>query len=434
MIGPSTFHLHRRQAMNLKLTAILMTGIASTAIVRADDWPAFRGPSGNGASTEKSAPLNWAPDKNIKWKVALPQDGNGSPAVSNGLVFVACSEDPKGKRRSLYCFDRKDGKQKWIKTVEFGKEEKTHETNPHCSSTPAADGKHVVVWHGSAGLHCYDFEGKETWSRDLGEFVHIWGFGTSPLIYEGKVILNTGPGKRIFVAAFDVETGKTIWEADEPMKGDGEHNEAGQWMGSWSTPVVAKVDGKDNVICTLPTRVAGFDPKDGKLLWWCDGVSHKKGDLSYSSPVVGDGLCLVIGGFGGPGFAAKLGGSGDLTANRLWRLEDRPQSIGSGIFVDGYVYQPQAGPDRIECIDPKTGKVVWKDRGAGGAYWGSVVSAAGRLYVTSQKGATVVFKPNPEKFELLATNALNETCNATPAVSNGEIFIRTYKHLYCIAE
>ena len=182
--------------MKAKLIVVVTAVLLGAGALRADDWPAFRGPSGNGLSSESKAPTTWAPDKNIKWKVALPQKGNGSPIVSNGRVFIAGSEDKEGKVRALYCFDRKDGKQLWVKKVEFGKEMRTHGTNTHSPSTPASDGKSVVVWHGSAGLHCYDFEGKALWSRDLGEFDHLWGEGTSPVIHDGKVILNSGPGKK----------------------------------------------------------------------------------------------------------------------------------------------------------------------------------------------------------------------------------------------
>ncbi len=131
----------------------------------------------------------------------------------------------------------------------------------------------------------------------------------------------------------------------------------------------------------------------------------------------------------------RLGGTGDVTAtNRVWRNEKNPQSIGSGVFVDGKIYMPFTGANVICCLDPKTGKYVWKERATGAATWGSMVSAAGRLYVTDQKGKTAVIKPNAEKLEVLATNDLGENSNSTPAISNGEIFIRTFKGLYCIAE
>ncbi|HVR86040.1 MAG TPA: PQQ-binding-like beta-propeller repeat protein [Planctomycetota bacterium] len=402
----------------------------------ADDWPAFRGPAGDGISTEKSAPTSWGKDKNIKWRVALGMPGNGSPIVSNGRVFIAGSEDREGKKRFLSCFDRKDGKELWTKTVEFGKAMPTHDTNPHSSSTPAADGRVVVVWHSSAGLCCYDFEGKELWKRDLGEFEHMWGDGTSPVIYKDLVLLNSGPGKKkVFVAAFKLASGQTVWEKDEPFKGDGEYNEDKKYMGSWTTPLIVRFQGKDQIICSMPTRLVAYAPTDGALLWSCEGLRFDKGDLSYSSPIVAGDLCVIVGGFNGPSMGVRLGGSGDVTAmNRVWRLDKSPQSIGSGVFVDGNIYIPYTGANVIDCMDPKTGKSIWRQRATGAETWGSMSYAAGRIYVTDKRGRTVVIKPNPEKLEIIATNELGEASNCTPAISDGQIFIRTDKGLYCIAE
>jgi outer membrane protein assembly factor BamB len=422
--------------MKANLTGVVTGVLLCAGALRADDWPAFRGPSGNGIAAEAKAPTAWAPDKNVKWKTALPLPGNGSPIVSNGRVFLAGSEDKEGKVRALYCFDRKDGRQLWAKTINFGKVMRTHGTNTYSPSTPASDGKSVVVWHGSAGLHCYDFEGKSLWSRDLGEFDHLWGEGTSPVIHDGTVFLNSGPGKKkVFVAAFKLASGETIWEKEEPFKGDGDTNEDGKYMGSWSTPLLIKAGGQEQLICSLPTRVAAYAPQDGKPLWSCDGLRFANGDLAYSSPVLVGDTCVVFGGFMGVGLGVKLGGSGDVTGtHRLWRLDKKvPQSIGSGVAVGDYVYLPFDQTNVIDCIDPKTGKQVWRERQKAG-FWGSMVLAGDKAYVTDQKGRTVVFKPNPEKFELVAVNELGEPSNSTPAISNGEIFIRTFKHLYCISE
>jgi outer membrane protein assembly factor BamB len=398
-----------------------------------DDWPAWRGPAGNGVSEEKKAPATWGPDKNVKWKAPLPQWGNGSPVVSKGRVFVTSAEDAGGLKRSLLCFDRKDGKQLWKAAVDFGRKEATHNTNGYCPTTPAADGERVVVWHGSAGLHCYDFEGKKLWSRELGDFPHMWGDGTSPVLHEGRVILIAGPGKN-FVTSLDAKTGKTVWQVEEASKGGADKNEKGGYLGTWATPLVVKVGGKDQIVCALPTRVVAYDPKSGQPIWWVMGVQHDNGahDLAYSSPVVAGNVLVYVGGFGGPGLGAPLGGRGDVTPSRLWRIPKCPQSIGSGVALDGVVYMPFE--NSLQCLDPKTGKTLWQDRGTGGGYWGSIVSAAGRLYVTGQDGTTVVFKPDPQKFELVSANALNEKSNSTPAISDGEIFIRTFKHLWCIAE
>ncbi len=362
----------------------------------------------------------------------MPQPGNGSPIVSQGRVFVTSAEDADGLKRSLYCFDEASGKQLWVKTVDFGKKLPTHKTNPYGGSTPAANGEQVVVWHASAGLYCYDYEGQELWKKDLGEFKHMWGYGTSPIFYKDKVILHTGPGVRAFVAAFDSKSGEVVWQTDEPLEGNGERNDAGQYMGSWSTPVIVQVEGEDQLILPQPTRVVAYNPNDGKIIWHCEGIRHPKGDLAYSSAVIAGDICFVTGGFNGPAMAVRLGGSGDVTAtHRLWRTENQPQSIGSGVAVQGKVYRPNAGPGTIECIDPESGKTLWQDR-AGGSQWASIVIAGGLLYATNQNGGTTVFKPNPETFEAVASNRLNDACNATPAIANGHLFIRTDSQLWCI--
>ncbi len=415
---------------------VALSVLAFVPPLAADDWPSWRGSAGNGMSDEKSAPTTWGPNSNLKWKAALPHGGNGSPIVSNGRVFVTCPEDDQGKRRSLYCFDRNDGKQLWVQTVDFGRELPTHATNPHSSSTPVSDGKRVVAFHDAAGLFCYDFDGKLLWKHDLGEFRHPWGYGNSPILHNGRVILNSGPGKRVFVTAIDLGTGKTIWQTDEPAKGDGDTNSSGKgYMGSWCTPIVTKVGNREQIVCAQPTRLVGYNPTDGKILWWCDGIEHDGGthELAYSSAVLAGDTVVYFGGFGGPALGVRLGGGGDVTQSlRLWRTPKVPQSIGSGVFIDGCVYTPFEG--QIQCLDPKTGKTLWQDRGPGGTYWGSIVVAAGRCYVTSRNGTTVVFKPNPKMFELVSSNPLGESSNSTPAISNGELFIRTFKNLYCIKD
>jgi outer membrane protein assembly factor BamB len=159
-------------------------------------------------------------------------------------------------------------------------------------------------------------------------------------------------------------------------------------------------------------------------------VENKKGALAYSSAMISDGLCIAQGGFSGGGAAFKLGGTGDISANQLWHKPANPQSIGTGVIIDGYWYVPDAGPSTIRCIKADTGEEIWQERA--GSYWGSIVMAEGRAYATDQSGTTIIFKPNPEKLEVIAKNALGEHCNATPAISNGQIFIRTFDHLWCI--
>lgn len=405
-----------------------------TTATRAADWPAFRGPHLSGVADDAKAPTTWGDDQNVKWKVELPRPGNGSPIVSAGRVYVTAAEDADGKKRSLYCFDAATGKQLWVRTVSLDKKFPTHDTNPYCGTTPVANGERVVVWHASAGLHCYDRDGQELWSRDFGEFEHMWGYGTSPILYKDKVILHSGPGKRIFVAALELGTGKSVWESEEALDAEADRNKAGKYYGSWTTPVIASVAGKDQILVVMPTRVIAYDPQDGKPIWWCEGVRHGRGDLAYSSPVLVGDICFVTGGFNGAALAVRLGGTGDVTeSHRLWRKENSPQSIGSGVAVEGLVYRPNAGPATIECLDPATGKSRWTER-AGVGYWASIVQVGGLLYATDQDADTTVFKPNPDRLEVVATNKLGGGCNATPAVAAGRLYLRTDKFLYCLGE
>ncbi|MEM7015285.1 MAG: PQQ-binding-like beta-propeller repeat protein, partial [Verrucomicrobiota bacterium] len=225
----------------------------------AGDWPEFRGPNNDGLSDETGIPTEWAPDKNIVWKSPLPGESNGSPIVSNGRVFLTSSVD-QGRKRTLHCFDRKTGEELWAKTVEYNKEMPTHKTNLFAGSTPAADGERVVVWHASAGLYCYDYSGNELWNREFGEFKHMWGYGGSPIIDQGRVILHAGPGERVFMTSIDSKSGETHWETDEPIDGNGERNPSNKYMGSWSTPLIAN----DLIVCSFATRVNAYDPANGK--------------------------------------------------------------------------------------------------------------------------------------------------------------------------
>jgi outer membrane protein assembly factor BamB len=248
------------------------------------------------------------------------------------------------------------------------------------------------------------------------------------------VVQLCGPGERTFLTALDLQTGETLWETPEP---GGSSADGQPWVGAWGTPVIVQVDGQQQILCGLPTRVAAFDPENGSVVWSVEGVSSGQNDLIYTSPLVSGDLAVVMGGFNGPAFGTKLGGQGDVTeTNRLWRVQRNPQRIGSGVVIGKHVFMANADdPGSIQCINIETGDVLWEERRTpDGPHWGSVVLADGRLYVTGQKGITRVFKPNPERYEVLAENDLGENSNSTPAISDGEIFLRTFRHLYCIAE
>ena len=180
-----------------------------TGSLGAENWPGWRGPQGIGTSAETGFPVKWSPTENIRWRAPLPGPGNSTPVVWEDRVFVTCASD-EGKQRSLICFDRSSGKQRWQKSVSFAAVEVTHKTNPQCASSPVTDGKQVVAWFGSAGLYAYDMEGKLLWKRDLGKFEHVWGTASSPVIFENLVIVNCGPGLRAFWVAIDKQTDHNI--------------------------------------------------------------------------------------------------------------------------------------------------------------------------------------------------------------------------------
>jgi outer membrane protein assembly factor BamB len=430
----------------------LFAAVALVAAARADNWPAWRGPTGQGHSAEKNLPTKWSAKENVKWKVALEFPGNSTPIVWGDKIFLTqANKDPNPKKdekgkvdpkqskdgtvRSLLCLSRADGKVLWQKDVKYDTPETNWPGITYCNASPVTDGERVVACFGSAGLYCYDFTGKELWKRtDLGKWEHQFGNGASPVIAGDLVIQWCGPneakGGRNYLIAVNKTTGETVWQHDESY-------------GSWSTPLVAKVDGKDQLILGQSRDVKnapesqwaylkGFDPKTGKELWKCQGLNS----YVYTSPLYSDGVAVNMSGYGGSALAVKLGGTGDITEDRLW-LHAKPatQRVGSGMIVGEHVYMidENAVP---HCYELKTGNDLWRDEPRPkGLTWGSMVHADGRLYTLMRDGSTLVLAAKP-KFEILATNSLGggEQTNSSLAISDGEIFVRTFKHLWCIAE
>jgi outer membrane protein assembly factor BamB len=416
--------------------ALLLCGLRAIGV--ADDWPAWRGAAGQGQCAEKNLPVKWSPTENVRWKVALPSDGSSTPVVWGDKVFLTQASDKtmwppqggnggtaKARKRSLLCFARADGKLLWQADVIYDEEESTHPTNPYCSASPATDGERVVVSHGSAGLHCYDLSGKELWKVNVGKMEHIWGNASSPVLYGDLVILWCGPGEKQYLLAVNKKTGQKAWEHDE-APGDPK-----KFLGSWSTPIIVKVDGKDQMILSVTNKLKGFDPKNGRELWFCDGLTA----LVYTSPLYSDGIAVGMSGYGGSALAVKLGGAGDITKSRLWQHPKNSQRIGTGVIVGEHLYMVEED-GRPHCFELKTGNELWQsqyDKRPTGGAWGSMVHADGKLYIADRSGTTLIFAANP-KFELLGTNRLGEHTDASMAVSNGDLFFRTYKTLWCISE
>jgi outer membrane protein assembly factor BamB len=283
-------------------------------------------------------------------------------------------------------------------------------------------------------VYCHDLDGKELWHRDLGPQRHIWGNGSSPVIHGDLVYLNFGPGDPSFLVAFDKRTGRELWKINEPNADSGEKKpgqEKPRWIGSWSTPVFARIDGGEQLLMSWPQRLIAFDPKKGMELWRCDGLN----DLVYTSPLVDRGIIVAMGGFGGKAIAVRAGGHGDVTeSRRLWLHPKSRQRIGSGVTHDGHIYV-LTDPGIAECWELETGKMVYEERltGAGkdNTSWSSMMLSDGLLYVVNHSGDAFVLRASPH-FELLATNSLHQHTEASIAVSDGDLFIRTHQALWCI--
>jgi outer membrane protein assembly factor BamB len=403
----------------------------------ASNWPAWRGPEGTGVAQEKNLPLHWGTNENVRWRTPLPERGNSTPIVWRNQVFVTQPIEA-GKRRALMCFDRATGKLLWQQGTRVSENESTHDTNPQGSSSPVTDGERVVAWFGSAGLYCYDLKGKELWHRELGSQKHIWGWGSSPMLHGDLCYLNFGPGEPSFLLALDKKTGKDVWKVSEPNADSGEKKpgqEKAVWVGSWSTPVIIKAGGREELILTWPKRVVAFEPKAGQELWSCAGINP----LVYTSPLYEPSkeILVAMGGFGGMALAVKAGGSGDVTeTRRLWQHPKTKQRIGSGVIHNSHIYILN-DPGVAECFELETGKLVWEERLRGPAArsdnWSSMVLADGKLYAVNQGGDGFVLRASP-KFEVLATNSLHEATIGSMAVSDGDLFIRTHKALWCFSQ
>ncbi|MBI2804299.1 MAG: PQQ-binding-like beta-propeller repeat protein [Planctomycetes bacterium] len=428
----------------MKRIVCLLTLLFSASSGNADNWPAWRGPTGLGASQEKSLPLKWTTKENVRWKVTLPAAGNSTPIIWGDRVFITQASDLKrwppkvpanyaggasagghavAEKRSVMCFNRADGKLLWERHTIYKEPEITHPTNPFCSASLVTDGKRVIASHGSAGLVCYDFDGKLLWHYEVGKIEHLWGNASSPILHGDLCILWCGPGERQFLLAVNKHTGKKVWET--PLAGGDAGITTKNFLGSWATPIVARVGAEDQLVFPLPFKLTGFDLKSGKELWSAKGP----GTYCYSSPIVLEGIAVY------GGMLVKLGGAGDITKDRL-RHKVGSMNIGTAAVTGDYLYV-LSDVGVPACYEWKTGKELWKgqigERPGNSDAWGSPVLGAGRMYITDRRGTTLVFATGP-KYEHLATNPLGEHTDASIAISGGDIFIRTHKHLWCIGE
>jgi outer membrane protein assembly factor BamB len=389
-----------------------------TISAAAADWPGWRGRHGDGRSDETGIPVHWSKTENIAWKVPIPGKGHSSPIIWGDRVFVtSCIEEEQ--KRMLYCLDRKTGETKWEKLVLEAKLENKHNLNSLASSTPATDGKHVWVSFldvDKALVVCYDVEGKEVWRKEPGKFASKHGFCSPPVLYKDLVILNGDHDGDGYLVALDKTTGEEKWRTERPNK-----------TRSYCPPLLIDAAGKRQLVLSGSKCVASYNPDTGEQIWIVDGPTEQ---FVASLVFTNDVLFLTYG-------FPKLGvmgitpdGEGNVTRTHvLYNIENGGGYVPSPIAQGDYCFVVR-DEGVAACYEAKSGERQWNQR-LGKHHSASPVSAEGRLYFLDDEGRTRVLKAGP-KFEVLAKNDLNEECYASPAISQGQLFIRGLHNLYCI--
>jgi outer membrane protein assembly factor BamB len=405
--------------------------LASCGVAFGENWPQWRGPNLNGTSGERNLPVKWGAEENVAWKLQLPGLSGSTPVVWGERVFLNVAE---GDALSLWCVDKRTGAVVWKKPLGGGnrKARKQNMSSP----SPATDGRGVYVMTGTGVFKGFDFTGKELWARDIqkdyGEFGLNWGYASSPLLHEGALYVQVLHGMRTdapsYVLRIDKATGKTVWRVERPTDAVQESPD------SYTTPALLRYGKATEIVVTGGDVVTGHDPLTGSELWRAKGLNPDN-NPSYrivASPVVFDGIVYAPTRVK-PLLALRAGGRGDVTTTHLvWSAQsgpDVPTPVTDGTYF--YIVNDRGV---VWCLDAKTGKEVYGPaRIANGTYSASPVLADGKIYVTNEDGLTTVMRAGA-KFEVLAENALGDYCLSSPAVSDGQIFIRTSGALYCIGK
>src|SRR4051812_21716294 len=405
------------QLLPIFAAAALLAGATS----HAENWPMWRGPRLDGTSLESDVPTKWSATENVAWRTELPGGGHASPIVWGDKVFTIAA-DPETEERLLLCLDKKDGRIVWRQAVLKSPMERKHRENSHASSTPATDGQRVFCTFldgADVVIAAYDFAGQQLWVKRPGTFHSVHGFSSTPVLFEGKVIVNCDQDGDGFIVALAAQDGREVWRIDRPNK-----------TRSYCTPLIRDVAGRTEMVLSGSKCTASYDPRNGKLRWIIDGpteqfvaslVYNKRANLFFLTAGFPEHHILAI----------RPGGEGNVTNSAIaWRTKEGAAYVPSPI-VEGDYFLVISDLGFAHCFETKTGNLLWKERM--GHHHASLVSAAGLVYFLADDGVCRVVRPGPT-FDLVATNQLGEGTYASPAISQGELFLRSDKALYCVSQ
>jgi outer membrane protein assembly factor BamB len=403
--------------MMFRLLPVLLICLAQKA--GAENWPCWRGPRGDGTSLEKNLPTRWSSTSNIVWKTELPGSGHASPIVHGDFIFtVSAATDTE--ERLLLCLDRKTGKMLWQRKVLTAPLEGKHKLNSFASSTPATDGQLVYVAfldRDRMFVAAYDFNGAQRWAVHPGPFSSMHGFCSSPLLYGNTVILNGDHDGNSYLVALDRADGHIIWKTAREN-----HTR------SYCAPIIREIGGRKQMVLTGDKCVASYDPENGRRHWVIDGPTEQ----FVASPVYSEktALLYITGGFPAHHILAiRPDGSGNVTQTHIvWRTTKGAAYVPSPI-IEGDYFLVVSDSGVAHCYAARDGNLAWAERL--GEEHASLVSAEGRVYFLNDQGLMNVVQPGAE-FVRLSQNDIGESCFASPAISQGQIFIRGDKHLFCI--
>jgi outer membrane protein assembly factor BamB len=445
----------------MKTLVLLVFGFCTVPLVQSSDsnWPSFRGEQASGVASGPAVPTSWdiAQGKNLRWKTPVPGLGHSSPILWGKKIFLTTATRDSGTaelkvglygdigsvkeamphRWELLCLDRDDGRVLWRKVAHEGiPRVKRHPKASHANSTPATDGRRVVCFFGSEGLFCYDLDGTELWKKDLGildsGFFMVpsaqWGFASSPIIHDGKVIIQCDVQTNSFLAAFDINDGREIWRT---VRTD---------VPTWSTPTVLARGEQTQIIVNGFRHAGGYDFRSGKEVWKLSG----NGDIPVPTPVIAHDLIFLTSAHGpmSPVYAIRTHARGDISLKEsgrtnefiAWSVNRGGNYMQTPIVVGEFLFCCKDN-GVVTCYRAATGQMLFSERlGSGGSgFTASPVASHDKLYYTSELGQVFVLAAGPA-FSVVNTNELGETCMATPAIADGNLFFRTRNHLIAIGE